>query len=134
MLNNNKCILVYGLNDEELNELNKANFKLKIINKEMTNMKIKDIVMGLKFETVTDYSTDEKIILFNNYDDKLLQSAVKKVRLIVKGPILAVVTPISSEWTFEYLSEHLIEERNHIKGQKMYCISIIKPSFSNQKV
>ena len=84
----------------------------------MTNMKIKDIVMGLKFETVTDYSTDEKIILFNNYDDKLLQSAVKKVRLIVKGPILAVVTPISSEWTFEYLSEHLIEERNHIKGQK----------------
>jgi len=118
MLNNNKCILIYGLSDEELSELNKAGFKVKIINKEMLNMKIKDIIIGLKIETITENSLDEKIILFNNYDDKLLQSAVKKVRSIVKGVILAVVTPTSSEWTFEYLSEHLIEERNYIKGQK----------------
>lgn len=118
MLNNNKCILIYGLSDEELSELNKAGFKVKIINKEMINMKIKDIIIGLKLETITENSLDEKIILFNNYDDKLLQSAVKKVRSIIKGVILAVVTPTSSEWTFEYLSEHLIEERNYIKGQK----------------
>jgi len=118
MLNNNKCILVYGIDDEELSELIKANFKLKIITKEMLNMKIKDIIIGLKLETITENKLEEKIILFNNYDDKLLQSAVKKVRSIVKGVILAAVTPTSSEWTFEYLSEHLIEERNYFKGQQ----------------
>ena len=77
--------------------------------------------MKWKWENASRYPGEDKILtktMINNYDDKLLQSAVKKVRLIVKGPILAVVTPISSEWTFEYLSEHLIEERNHIKGQK----------------
>lgn len=118
MLDNNKCILVYGLNDKELADISNAGFKLKIISKEMINMKIKDIIMGLKIETVNENYPSEKVFLFNNYEDKVLQTSVKIVRSIVKGGILAVVTPTSSDWTFKYLSTHLIEERDYIKGQQ----------------
>lgn len=118
MLNNNKCVLVYGINEEEVSELSKAGFKLKIITKDMINMKIKDIISGFKIETVNENYPSEKVFLFNNYEDKVLQTSVKLLRSIVKGGILAAVTPTSNEWTFEYLSTHLIEERDYIKRQQ----------------
>ncbi|WP_160670202.1 DUF3783 domain-containing protein [Clostridium sp. C8-1-8] len=119
MLDNQKCILAYGLEKEELSELEITKNKFIVITTEMANMKIKDLVSGLKFETVADKATpQEKVLIFNNFEDKELHDLIKIVRATVKNSILAVVTPTSSEWTFSYLIEHLIEEREWYKKQK----------------
>jgi hypothetical protein len=118
MLANNKCILAYGLSDEDINKLSTAKFNIKIVTKEMLNMKVNDIVNGIKIETVVFDCPDDKIIVFNNYDEANLQFCVKLVRSIVKGIILAVVTPTSSQWTFKDLSKHLIEERNYFRSKQ----------------
>ncbi|GFP78069.1 DUF3783 domain-containing protein [Clostridium fungisolvens] len=118
MLENQKCILVYGLEKEELKQLELTNNKIIVITTEMVDMKIKDLISGLKFETVDKALPQEKVLIFNNFEDKELQEYIKIVRAIVKESILAVVTPTSSEWTFSYLIEHLIEEREWYKKQK----------------
>ena len=114
-LNNNKCILVYGLTNEELVECAKRKIKTVVIRPDMASMKIADICKGLKFSTFDDLMPKEKAVLFNNYEDKDLNKAIKEVRGFVSGGILAVVTPTSSEWTFKYLLTHLIEEREWFK-------------------
>ena len=118
MLVNNKCILAYGLNDEEIKDLTNSDFDIIVVNKEMLDIKVRDILNGVNLETVTAEYPKEKIIVFNNYEDNKLQSSVKLVRSIVKGVILAAVTPTSREWTFKYLTKHLIEERNYLKGKQ----------------
>ena len=39
-----KCVLVYGLSEEEIEKLKKINFKVIKIEKNMSSMKIKDIL------------------------------------------------------------------------------------------
>ena len=79
MLNNKKCILVYNLNDEELQKLKRLPFKVIEITKEMTSMTVKNII----------------------------------------GGILAMVTPISINWTVNYLVNHLVLERETMsKGRR----------------
>ena len=58
------------------------------------------------------------MILFNNYEDNKLQKSIKEIRKFVKGGILAVVTETSREWSFEYLINHLIEEREWFKNMQ----------------
>lgn len=118
MLNNDKNILVYGLTNAELVEFTKRRINTIVIEDDMVDMKIGDICKGLKFSTFDDMKVNEKAMLFNNFEDKELNKAIKEVRGIVKGGILAVVTPISSKWTFKYLLTHLIEEREWFKSQK----------------
>lgn len=119
MLDNNKCILVYNVPTLELAHLRKTNLKIVEISKDMTDMTVKDIINGLKFETLKDEKLKEKVILLNNFSDKELHQIIKNIRLGVKGGILAVVTPTSIKWTFDYLVKHLIEEREwHLKQQK----------------
>ena len=60
MLNNKKCILVYNLNDEELQKLKRLPFKVIEITKEMTSMTVKNIIEGLEIETVSENSPEEK--------------------------------------------------------------------------
>lgn len=119
MLNNNKCILVYRLTDEELEELKKANLELIVLTDDMADMKIEDIIGGLRILNYNNSLPEEKLILFNNFDEKLLMKSVKEVRAVVTGGILATVTPTSIKWTFEHLLEHLVEEREWMaKKQK----------------
>ena len=65
---------------------------------------------------------EEKAILFNGYGQNELRTTIRSVRNIVAGGILAVVTPISINWTFEKLISHLILERElaerQVKGEK----------------
>ncbi|GAB6168668.1 DUF3783 domain-containing protein [Clostridium carnis] len=119
MLDNNKCILVYRLPENELKALKEENIKVIEIKPEMVEMKIKDILDGLKFQTINESPIKEKVILFNNFTDIELQALIKNLRKNIKGGILAVVTPTSSEWSFNYLIEHLVEEREwYLKQQK----------------
>ena len=107
----NKCILAYGLTESELESLKKLNHKVIEITPEMCEMKIKDILNGPITETVNDTPVKEKIILYNDYSQVETNNLIKKTRLVVKDGILAVVTPISRNWSVNYLVDHLIKER-----------------------
>ena len=115
-----KCVLVYGLSEEEIKKLKKINFKVIKIEKNMSFMKIKDILN--KKEVIDEESSlpKEKVILFNGYGQNQLRTIIKSVRNIITGGILAVVTPISINWTFERLISHLILERELVdtKGRE----------------
>lgn len=114
MLDNNKCILVYRLTDEELEELKKANLELIVLTDDMADMRIEDIIDGLRILNYNNRLPEEKLILFNNFDEKLLMKIIKEVRAVVTGGILATVTPTSIKWTFEHLLDHLVKEREWI--------------------
>ena len=115
-----KCVLVYGLSEEEIKKLKKINFKVIKIEKNMSFMKIKDILN--KKEVIDEESSlpKEKVILFNGYGQNQLRTTIKSVRNIITGGILAVVTPTSINWTFERLISHLILERELVdtKGRE----------------
>jgi hypothetical protein len=120
-LKNNKSMLIFGFNDEEVGFLNELRTKenlpeIKVITNYMTAMKIKDIIEGFKFEIYGMNLPEEKIILFNNLSDEELDRTLKILRgnLQVR-PIFAVITPTSIEWEFKYLLEHLMEEREWFK-------------------
>lgn len=121
MLRNDKSILVYGLNDNEIDKFQLTGIKIIAINDSMLKMKVKDIVAGLKFQIFAMNKINEKIVLFNNLSDEELNFFIGITKAIVENPILAVVTPMSIQWEFASLAEHLIEERewhrNREKGR-----------------
>ncbi|ATD53803.1 DUF3783 domain-containing protein [Clostridium chauvoei] len=118
MLDNNKCILTYRVPEIELKSLENKKMKIIEILPEMTEMKVRDILDGFRFPTFNPYPTKGKIILFNNFSDKELQATITAVRKLVKGGILAVVTPTSIEWKFNDLANHLVEEREWFLNQQ----------------
>lgn len=121
VLDNNKLMLVFGLSEEDTNFLNKMIEGLdlphyRVIEKNMANMKIRDIIQGLKVDTYDKELPDEKIIMFNNFADYELDKAVRTIRANKDmKPILAIVTPTSIDWEFHYLVEHLMQEREQAK-------------------
>lgn len=118
MLDNNKCILAYNFSEFELGILKLGNIKVIEVSFEMVEMTIKDILEGLRFKTFNPNPIKEKTILFNNFTDKELQEQIKQIRQKVKGGLLAVVTPTTMDWKFNYLIEHLIEEREWFLNQQ----------------
>lgn len=119
MLDNNKCILVYNVQKNDLKAIEKEGYNIIIVKDDMTNMTVNDILEGLKFETFNPKPINESVILFNNFSDEELKACIKKIRETVKGGILATVTENSINWEFNYLAEHLAEEREwYLKQQK----------------
>lgn len=119
-MTNEKKILVYGLDAEEMAKMKKSNIKMLPVNETMLNMKVFDILAEKnEVSEPNDRFKGEKILVFNAVPDvqlKLLIDLTK--RAIKKKPILAVVTETSIEWSFEQLIEHLIEEREWHKSNK----------------
>jgi len=116
-------MLIYGLEATERLTLDKLIETKKIpgyknINNEMAKMKIGDILKGYKFEIYNGSLPKEKVVVFNNFDDNEINTSIKCLKDISKEIIMAVVTPTSIDWTFEYLIEHLIEERQWYKNNK----------------
>lgn len=113
LLQNNKAILSYSLSDEDMNSISeKLNYNCKVVEQSMVKMKIKDILDGLKLEVINSEIPKEKLILFNNFEDEELKRSINLIKSVIQpAPILAIVTDTSIDWTFEYLLEHLIEER-----------------------
>jgi hypothetical protein len=124
MLSNDKVTLIFGLDDEEKAALHNAISKeelpsYKVITSDMASMTIKDILSGLKFEVYDNTLPKERVVLFNNFTDDELERGIKAIRAsMTPGIIMAIVTPTSIEWTFKYLLEHLIEEREWYRAQK----------------
>lgn len=114
MLLNNRGLIIYGLSDIEKQSLKGLELNYRVVKEDMLSMKIKDIIEGLQISIYDENIPKEKIILFNNYSDNELKETINLVRTVVEDGILAVVTPVSENWTFGYLIEHLIEERKWV--------------------
>lgn len=125
MLKNNKGMLIFGFSSEEEEKLKKVVsdnkfLEYKVVSNDMAKMKISDILQNLKIEIYKCELPSEKVILFNNFSDKEINDAISNIKRIFKPlPILAVITETSVNWTFEYLLEHLLEERAwHLENSK----------------
>ena len=94
MINNNKCILVYGLSNLDLEYMKKLDYKIIEITPEMCEMTLRDILSGLRLD------------IFNN------SPLINDTREGIKDGILAVVTEQSINWKVNYLIKHLKNERD----------------------
>ena len=106
-----KCILAYGLSKEEYEKLKRLPYKVIEITKEMGNMKVSEIIDVNIEETPNDEEIREKVIFYNDFMPQEMNKMIQTTRKIVKGGILAVVTPISKNWSVNYYVDHLIKER-----------------------
>lgn len=119
---NEKVIFVYGLTEDEKGIINNISIKHKLlscktISKNMESMTIKDILKDSESNVVSKDTFKEKVILFNNLNQKQLFRVIDDIRnSIIIDCIFAAVTPVSMNWTFSYLLEHLIEEREFHKS------------------
>ena len=111
MLDNKKCILVYGLSNIELKEISELNYKIIEITTEMYEMTIKDILSGMRLYIFNSNPIKEKIILYNNLSQSELKEAIKDTRKSIKDGILAMVTEKSINWKVNYLIKQLIDEK-----------------------
>lgn len=111
MLDNKKCILVYGLSSIELKRISELNYKIIEINTEMCEMTIKDILSGMRLCIFNSNPIKEKVILYNNLSQSELKEAIKDTRKSIKDGILAMVTEKSVNWKINYLIKQLIDEK-----------------------
>ena len=76
---NYKCILAYGLTEEELDKIQKRRLKVKEINNDHALMRIVDILgSGSDEDTFDELPKDEKALIFNGYNDKELRETFSK--------------------------------------------------------
>ena len=116
---NYKCILAYGLTDEELDKIQKRRLKVKVVNNKNAGARVIDLLCSNDIEAgCNELPEKEKALIFNGYNDKELRETIKFIRRFIEGGVLAVVTEQSSKWSFEYLLGHLIEEREAYKAQQ----------------
>ena len=111
MLDNNKCILVYGLSNIELVSLRELGYKIIEITPEMCEMTLMDVLRGMRFDIFNSNPIKEKVILYNNLSENEIRKAIADTRRNIKDGILAVVTEQSINWKISYLIKHLIYEK-----------------------
>ena len=120
MLGDKRCILAYGLDVMELMKLQQAKAKIVRITDDMTKVKVKDIIDGTGEKIASDnIAKNEKVLVFHNIPGMQLDMVISLTkRVLKKKPIFATTTVTSMEWDFDYLVEHLMEERDWHKTNK----------------
>lgn len=107
-----KCILAYGLKSEEIKKIESQDIKVIEIDTDMALMKLEDIICEKTNESsYGDLPLNEKALIFNGFKDEQLKITIKYIRGFIKGGVLAISTTQNYKWTFKYLLEHLVEER-----------------------
>ena len=116
---NNKCILAYGLNKDDIEKIESQNIKVIEIKNNMVLMTLEDIIHGNKNEDSCDeLQFNETTLIFYGFKDQQLKTTIRYIRGFIQGGVLAISTPQNYKWTFKYLLEHLIEEREWFKEQQ----------------
>lgn len=113
-----KCVLVYGLKDSEIKKIEKlGSIKVVKVTNKNSLMLINELLSNSKVtsDAFSKLPKGEKAVIFDGFTDNELQSTIKNIRMFLHGGVLAVVTEESGKWTFKYLIEHLIEEREWFK-------------------
>ena len=67
-----KCILAYGLNNEQIEKIKKRRIRIKVITDNEAGMKINDILVNNTEENkiYAQLPKDEIALIFNGYNDK----------------------------------------------------------------
>jgi hypothetical protein len=118
----NKVALIYGFDEKEKEKIEGIAkehhlHKVREIEAPMAGMKVGDILAGKPPAGPNAGMPPEKVILFNDMSDEEIEKYIDQLRREFKPlPILAVITETSEKWTFEYLVEHLIEEREKFRA------------------
>lgn len=113
-----KVLLIYGFNLDEqlkLTEVLKANSLplYKVITDSEVQLTLEDVLNKKEIGIAETKSGDEKVVLFNGCSDDEVKIAMRTIKdICIKKPIFAMVTPTSIHWKFNYLIEHLMEERS----------------------
>ena len=116
---NSKCILAYGLNPDEIKKIESQNIKVIEINTNMVSMTLEDIICEKTNENlIEELPLSEKALIFNGFKDDHLKTTIRYIRGFVKGGVLAISTAQNYKWTFKYLLEHLVEEREWFEAQQ----------------
>jgi hypothetical protein len=116
---NDKCILAYGLKEEEIKKIQNQNIKVIEVNSDIALNKLEDIIKGnIKENSYNELPLNEKALVFHGFKDEQLKVTIRYIRGFVKGGVLAISTPQNHRWTFSYLLEHLIEEREWFQAQQ----------------
>ncbi|MGL4759994.1 MAG: DUF3783 domain-containing protein [Sarcina sp.] len=120
MLGTKRCLLVYGLDVMEIMKLQQAKVKIIRVTEDMSKMKVKDIIDESTEKVAGEnLPKNEKVIVFHNVPGMHLDMIMSLTkRVLKKKPILATTTETSMDWDFEYLVEHLMEEREWHKTNK----------------
>ncbi|MEG1870975.1 MAG: DUF3783 domain-containing protein [Peptostreptococcaceae bacterium] len=118
---NERLIIAYGLNEEEIEKLNKkfqdvCKRPCILISEDMGNYTLEYILKEEKLKSNDVMLPKEKVIIFNGFSGVYLQQSVKKVREVLGSePILASTTPNSIKMTLHELLDHLTKEREFYK-------------------
>jgi hypothetical protein len=119
MVISDKCILTYGLSAEEIKKIQSQNIKVIEINDHMVSMKLEDIICEKPNENSYDkLPLNEKALIFNGFKDEQLKFTIRYIRGFIKGGVLAISTAQNYKWTFKYLLEHLVEEKEWFESQQ----------------
>lgn len=120
-MNNEKILLIHGFDYDEqlkLNEVLKENNLplYKVIDETIVNLTIEEILINKEVGIVSTSVQKEKVVLFNQCSDEEIKTAMRAIKACYsQKPIFAVVTPTSINWKFDYLLEHLMEERSRFE-------------------
>lgn len=116
---NSKCILAYGLNPDEIKKIESQNIKVIEVNTNMVSMTLEDIICEKTNENlIEELPLNEKALIFNGFKDDHLKTTIRYIRGFVKGGVLAISTAQNYKWTFKYLLEHLVEEKEWFEAQQ----------------
>lgn len=108
-----KILLVYNLSDKEKKGLIEAKYKVRLINEENSGGTLSEIIDGKMIAHRGKDLKDIKMIIYSGFgiDDELKEVITHIRKNIVFGSIMAVTTKTNLNWTFDYLMEHLLEEK-----------------------
>ena len=114
-----KCVLAYGLKEEEIKKIEGQNIKVIEVKNSMVSMKLEEIICeGTNENSYNNLPLNEKALIFNGFKDQQLKVTIRYIRGFIKGGVLAVSTAQNYKWTFKYLLEHLVEEREWFEASK----------------
>lgn len=117
----NKFLIVYGLNEEEIERLNlrfnnMCNKEPYVIKGDMGLYTLANIIGEEVVDVKSKELPKEKVIFLNGFQGVFLNQAVKKIReTLGSTPILASTTPNSVRMSLEELFNHLVAEREFYK-------------------
>lgn len=119
-----KLLITFGLDEKEnqfIESIESKEFSIEhiVVDDSMTGMKIKDIAGGKRTKTSSIKLPEEKVILFDNVEKDELTGLMETIKDGFRvRPIFAVVTETSANWTFDYLIDQLVQEKEWFAKQQ----------------
>ena len=112
-MSENKKILVYGLSETEMAHLRGEGLHLHEIHQGNAGGTLGELIENKEVPHVGESLGVVKIMIYCGFEaDDHLKELITKIRKeYVFGSIMALITKTNISWRFDYMIEHLLEER-----------------------